>query len=523
MEETMCNYLSKRGSTYYFRRKTPLDLIEHYGKEIVFSLKTKDRNEATSLCRREAVRFDNEFQALRATKTAHPIPTHQEKVFLAPAATTEPLDKNQAIWTRATKLQRARSALPTDSEKRRKTTLLKLRFEELQSYLASGIWPHDEYDPAPTIEDAEIAYHAYNYVINNISPPIFPTVPNPSITAKSINEISNTNHLGWDDLINQWNVERTPTPRTLQIVRNIIGQFESITGKSNILLVKKSDVINFKNTLLENKKTPITTNNYLTHLNTILNFAVYQDHIQDNPAAKVRIVTNNKRAREVRLPFDVAALNKIFGSPIYTHKNIPKGGKGEAGYWIPLLALFTGARLEEISQLRTGDIRKESYASANREVFEECWIMHITDEGEGQRLKTPTSKRKVPLHQKLLDLGFIDYCNSIHKDDFIFPLLKPSKAFNQRGANWAKWFSRYLRTSLEITDEKLVFHSFRHSFKHYARSSGIPKEINDAITGHRSGDIADDYGDIYYPLGPLVNAIKEFNVHLLDIKLPFSA
>ncbi|WP_328485560.1 DUF6538 domain-containing protein [Methylobacillus arboreus] len=41
MEETMCNYLTKRGGTYYFRRKTPLDLIEQYGKEIIFSLRTK--------------------------------------------------------------------------------------------------------------------------------------------------------------------------------------------------------------------------------------------------------------------------------------------------------------------------------------------------------------------------------------------------------------------------------------------------------------------------------------------------
>ena len=58
MKEIMCNYLSKRDSTYYFRRKTPLDLILIYGKEIIFSLNTKDRKAVESLTRKKAVEYD---------------------------------------------------------------------------------------------------------------------------------------------------------------------------------------------------------------------------------------------------------------------------------------------------------------------------------------------------------------------------------------------------------------------------------------------------------------------------------
>ena len=50
----------------------------------------------------------------------------------------------------------------------------------------------------------------------------------------------------------------------------------------------------------------------------------------------------------------------------------------EAAYWLPLLALYTGARLEELGQLRKKDI-KESNG---------IWYINITDEAEGASLKT---------------------------------------------------------------------------------------------------------------------------------------
>ena len=65
MKEIMCNYLSKRDSTYYFRRKTPLDLILIYGKEIIFSLNTKDRKAVESLTRKKAVEYDEAFAEAR--------------------------------------------------------------------------------------------------------------------------------------------------------------------------------------------------------------------------------------------------------------------------------------------------------------------------------------------------------------------------------------------------------------------------------------------------------------------------
>jgi hypothetical protein len=74
-----------------------------------------------------------------------------------------------------------------------------------------------------------------------------------------------------------------------------------------------------------------------------------------------------KRAKEARLPYDVDALKAVFGSAIYTKGERPNRGAGEAAYWLPLLALYTGARLGELGQLRPKDIVQEVYQDAEDE------------------------------------------------------------------------------------------------------------------------------------------------------------
>jgi integrase len=58
----------------------------------------------------------------------------------------------------------------------------------------------------------------------------------------------------------------------------------------------------------------------------------------------------------------------------------------------------------------------------------------------------------------------------------------------------------------------MVFHSFRHTFKHEARAMEIPEDISDAITGHASGKVSRNYGGTDYPLRPLVEAMNRFKI-----------
>jgi integrase len=90
------------------------------------------------------------------------------------------------------------------------------------------------------------------------------------------------------------------------------------------------------------------------------------------------------------------------------------GGKGEA--WLPLLGLFTGARLGELCHPLVSDVQ----------CAEGIDYINLTDEGDEQAIKTVGSRRRVPIHPELVRLGFLDYVKGrkAAKDERLFPLLK---------------------------------------------------------------------------------------------------
>ncbi len=57
-------------------------------------------------------------------------------------------------------------------------------------------------------------------------------------------------------------------------------------------------------------------------------------------------------------PFSLDELQRLFASPVFRQALRPAGGRGEAAYWFPTIALFTGARRTEIAQLRVADVRQ---------------------------------------------------------------------------------------------------------------------------------------------------------------------
>lgn len=64
-----------------------------------------------------------------------------------------------------------------------------------------------------------------------------------------------------------------------------------------------------------------------------------------------------------------------------------------------MIAMTTGARINEICQLGINDIKKEK----------NIWYYDLNDEEETKSLKTIKSKRKVPIHSIVLEQGFLEF------------------------------------------------------------------------------------------------------------------
>ncbi len=212
-------------------------------------------------------------------------------------------------------------------------------------------------------------------------------------------------------------------------------------------------------------------------------------------AVKFRVDEGETEEREI---FSKADLRAIFSSPVYASGWRTDGGKGEAAFWIPLIALLSGMRISEIALLRLMDLQEDA--------DDGMWFFDVSRKG-GRRTKTVTSIRRIPAHPELLRIGLLKYRAWLvelgcRPSDPLWPGVK--------SAAWSKWINKYLGDQCGITESTKVFHSFRHTFKRMARDAGLYEELHDAITGHASGDggVGRDYGK-GFSIKPLAKAMAQ--------------
>src|SRR5215467_8074490 len=101
-----------------------------------------------------------------------------------------------------------------------------------------------------------------------------------------------------------------------------------------------------------------------------------------------------------REPWRLEELRTLFSSAIFNRDDRPVRGKGEAAFWMPLMALFTGARLNELAPLTAADMITDPATDIVAINIKE-------DREQGRRLKTASSTRLVPIHPELTRIGFL--------------------------------------------------------------------------------------------------------------------
>lgn len=266
------------------------------------------------------------------------------------------------------------------------------------------------------------------------------------------------------------------------VVKDYVARMQNMPG--NLYLMRRKYKITDIHKLIEKALAdgqPVMTRDaigrHIESLGSMLKWAKSERYLLDNPAENVlaqrRVMVREQDRRDL---FTGDELIQIFTADWF------KNGAGTPNqygrythfrpyhYWLPLLALYLGGRINELCQLYLADIRTDkngvAYVDFNLDTPDKMMDHEVREEGD-KSLKTVNAIRQVPIHPRLVELGLLKYVDALKAAGYVrlFPELKHNKIKGYRAAA-SKWFNEnYFGKVLGFPrDGKKTFHSLRHTF-----------------------------------------------------------
>ena len=217
-----------------------------------------------------------------------------------------------------------------------------------------------------------------------------------------------------------------------------------------------------------------TLNAYVSHYQTFFKWAVEQGFTEENVFSGMRFRMPKRDKAVQRDAFTTSQLGVMF-------KHLTENPDGlvpkDEHKWVTLIAMFTGARLNEVSQLGVSDLLLQ----------DGVWCFSFTTDGDddNKHLKTEASKRLVPVHDELLSCGLTSFMDAARAKGHarLFPALSYDKQ-NGYGRNVGRWFNESFLVKLGMKKATLSFHCLRHTMNTQLGQKNVPEHIQKAILGH---------------------------------------
>lgn len=213
---------------------------------------------------------------------------------------------------------------------------------------------------------------------------------------------------------------------------------------------------------------PNTIGNYYDLYKELAKFAEDTDLIPKSFMAGIK----HKRQPQTRVLLTTTELTNIFNFS----KNFKSQKNNKWKWWQPVLALFTGVRTAENGQLLASQVKQDSQG---------VWYIEVANGTAGQRVKTPSGVRNIPVHSALIDLGFIEYVTNRNKNNknntkllFNLPVDKTKRHNKMQHAFNVTWRKNGL-----IGKDK-DFYCFRHNFVSAFIGQGVDSVLRDTLSGH---------------------------------------
>lgn len=282
------------------------------------------------------------------------------------------------------------------------------------------------------------------------------------------------------------------------------------------------DEIIEKNELIEAEKITLSTvAKYIGVVKRFFDYLHEEAKIDINIAEKLKvIIPRSKKKGSKRKPYSTQDLNTLFNVPFYTTKLEKNIDTKIEKVFIPIISLYSGMRLNEISSLYIDDIQQE----------DGIYYFDINDDND-KTTKNEGSNRRVPIHPKIIEAGFLDFYNDFKSKNsgrLWSSLTKQEKyddsAGNDEGIYGKKissWYGRINRKYV-TKNRKKVFHSFRHNAINNLKQQDESKDIIRQLVGHNNNKDKDmtfgTYGEDYSleTVQRVANKIH-YNVPALDL------
>ncbi|MBX9915406.1 MAG: site-specific integrase [Pseudomonadaceae bacterium] len=314
----------------------------------------------------------------------------------------------------------------------------------------------------------------------------------------------------------------------LEVLLEIVGADRVVSTLTRAELIRIRDSIRLyprnRNKLVGYRQTPlhevITQGNYMPInprtgkqyfelLQRILRYARDHELIAEDQSSGLTFNTKGAPSAR-RRTYNHSQIEKLLQGPVYTLTKPERWRLDDYKFWLPLLGLFQGARLNELCQLRVEDVRQE----------QGIWIISINDQG-GKRLKNSGSSRDIPLHRAVLNAGFLEFVDKRHAESDSSPKAPlftglPSYGIGYNSHVASKWFlgnssnsAGYL-AQCGLSEHQLTFHGLRHSFVSQARNQNLNILVVKALVGHTDSSVTGGYGDSY-PLSVLNEVLQQID------------
>jgi integrase len=526
---------------WWFRKRIPTDLIaefkEHTGKKIPefkVSLGVRDESDAKQLGLAQLEKYNDLVRYLRSRAQLSPEGIRRARLSLFAGGLTRTIRKEIDLELIQSLKQKAENEL--DEAIRKKKTLgsdeivrpafrrREMRVSDYIKYLQNAVrilhihermFLEPGYNPIKELE-ATSDYLEDNEL--NIRDYILRAVKEGRLDDKG-NLVSpaviHSNTPTIEEAIDIWIETKSPRPRSVTEWRYAVKRFTELHTNMPVGAIEDEHIVSFRQALIKipsrlpvhlrdkplpelvaladsgklkgkgKERSRASINKLLVALSSLLQTMMDEGKINRN-VAKRKLLRKDTDGTE-RPPYDPVALRQLFNSEVYQSnywRSPAKEKNRPSRFWIPLIAVFTGLRIEEISALRISDIREEGgvpYFSINKE--------------DKRKFKSKAAYRMVVIHDELINAGLLRYVEEQKKrgDGLLF-YDRTQTADGRVSSSLSNWYGRYTKR-IGIKHNDTTFHSLRDNFNDACENADFTDRQVRRIMGHKISGAGKHYGN----------------------------